>query len=510
MSRPARADSAERLNLALESARMGVWAWDAVEQESFWDERTCEIFGRPYRNGLGASADEVLAMIHPEDRRELESRFAVAVQRRLREVAGEYRVIWPDGSVHHVSMIGSAFYDATGRLSRSVGVVQDVTGQRTPGEQVRQTQKLECIGRLAGGIAHDFNNLLTVINGYSELLLREFGQMAPVRSKVLQIKRAGEQAAKLTNQLLAVGRKQVMNLQPLDINVLIQDLLPMLRRAMEGVKLKLVLEPGLGLALADSGQVSQVVLNLAMNAYEAMPVGGLFTLQTANFQVGTAGKPASDLPIGDYVLLTLSDTGTGMDAETQKRIFEPFFTTKKAVHGAGLGLATVYGIVAQTGGRIECHSEPGAGTVFRIYLPAAGVQQTAAQLLLQRPLDGGSRQGVVLVADDEPGFRSLVRDVLEAFGYQVLEAADGKQALAAKERHRIDILITDLAMPDMDGIELIRAFLHTAQSPSVVAISGAFDASVLKAARLLGAKATLTKPIDTDALVTLVKGLVRS
>ncbi|HTR38595.1 MAG TPA: response regulator [Bryobacteraceae bacterium] len=490
-------DANQRRSLALKSARLGVWAWDAVEHESFWDQRTCEIYGRPYRGGLGASIDEVVALVHPEDRADFQKRYAAAIQQMWPEIATEYRVVWPDGSVHHVATFGLAFYNDQGQITRTVGVAQDVTLQRQQEEEACQSLKLESVGRLAGGIAHDFNNLLTVINGYAELLLKESREGTSIWAKAAQIKRAGEKAAGLTRQLLAFSRKQVMDVQPANLNSLVQDLTPVLRQVLEEtVELKFILEPSLGLTLADPKQISQAILSLAMNARDAMPKGGIFTIKTENIKL--TGRPAAagpDLPLGDCVLLTLSDTGAGMDRETQKHIFEPFFTTKASGSGAGLGLATVHGIVSQSGGAIQCTSELGEGTVFRIYLPQTGNP-------CQAHVSGDAQ--TILIVDDEPAFRELLREVLEAAGYRVMEAAQGNQALAIQQRQRIDILITDLAMPDMDGIELIRAFVHTDRAAAVVAISGAFDESVLRAARLLGASATLTKPIDMDHLVAEV------
>jgi two-component system, cell cycle sensor histidine kinase and response regulator CckA len=633
---PAKIDKPETdewLNLALKGARMGLWTWDATTNEGVWDERTYEIYGIPSRGGAGASMEQLMALVHPEDREPFAQKYAVATREHWPEIVTEYRVIWPDGSVRHVSTRGQTFYDQTGRLQRAVGVVQDITQQRKLEEQLRQAQKLESIGRLAGGIAHDFNNLLTVINGYSQILLREMDENNPLRAKAGQIHRAGEQAASLTRQLLAFGRKQVMDVQPLNINLVIREVEPILRRLIEeNVELKVILEPSLGFTLADPNQMSQVILNLATNARDAMPQGGLLTLRTENVELTGRDPHANlDVPRGDYVLLTLSDTGAGMDAETQRHLFEPFFTTKGPGRGTGLGLATVYGIVTQTGGRIKCYSELGTGTVFRIYLPRTTTQNpsrspassdleqlegtetilvaedqlqvreltchilrssgyqvleatsgkealsilerhpepiallltdvvmpgiSGSELaegarrirpgisvlfmsgytdqvishhgmldpgveLIQKPFDSdsllakvremltpGPAKGTVLIVDDEAGFRALIRDVLEDAGYQVLEAPDGKQAIAVRSDRSIDVLITDLAMPEMEGIEVIRAFSQSDQPPAIIAISGAFDESVLKAARLLGAKATLTKPIEIDQLVELVDSLV--
>ena len=349
-------------------------------------------------------------------------------------------------------------------------------------ERLRQSQKLEAIGQLAGGIAHDFNNLLTAINGYSDLTLRRLPAEDPLRHNVEEIKKAGDRAASLTRQLLAFSRKQVLQPKVLDLNSAISELERMLGRLIgEDIELRTMLEPELGRVKADPGQLEQVIMNLAVNARDAMPQGGKLTIETENVSLGEeyAGKHIAVIP-GRYVMLAVTDTGKGMDEETKARIFEPVFTTKDLGKGTGLGLSTVYGIVKQSGGNIWVYSELGRGTTFKIYLPR--VDEGAAEYKL-RAVSQKAFQGTetILLAEDEEMVRKLASQVLGMYGYQVLESANGGAALLMCERHSgpIHLLLTDVVMPEMSGRDVADRLAQLRPEMKVLYMSGYTDNAIV-------------------------------
>ncbi len=501
-------------------------------------------------------------------------------------------------------------------------------------EQLRQAQKLESIGRLAGGIAHDFNNLLTVINGYSRLLLGSLKAGDPLRDGLEEIHKAGERAARLTQQLLAFSRKQVLQPRVLDLNRVVEEMRGMLPRLVgEDVEVRIALNADSPMVHADPHQLEQVIMNLAVNARDAMPHGGKLWIETAIVEWGESqAQSHPGARAGRYVMLAVRDSGTGMDEATRQRIFEPFFTTKEAGKGTGLGLSTIHGIVEQSGGYIEVYSEPGHGTAFKVYLPAlaeaaadagipaavpviggketvlvvedqAEVREFAADALraygyqviqaanagealllcererehidlvltdvvmpsmsgtaladrlkkrwpgikvlfmsgytddtivhhgdlengaefIQKPfspdqlaikvremLMAPGRPARIVVADDEPGVRSFLRLVLENGGYEVMEAANGKEALKEARAGRVDLVITDLVMPEQEGIETIRALRKDMPGIGIIAISGALGGQFLEAARLLGAQVVLSKPISAGLLLAKVAEVLKS
>jgi PAS domain S-box-containing protein len=343
-------------------------------------------------------------------------------------------------------------------------MVQDITKQRNLEDQLRQAQKMEAIGRLAGGVAHDFNNLLGVIIGYSELALDRIETASPVRGQVEQIRRAGERASALTRQLLAFSRQQVLDTKTLNVNAIISDMAQMLLRLIgEDVEMQTKLDPELYPIRGDQGQIEQVIMNLVVNARDAMPQGGKLMIETRNLTVEEdESQRRTPMVPGDYILLTISDTGLGMDAETQAHIFEPFFTTKARGKGTGLGLATVYGVVKQSGGYIWVYSEPGLGATFKIYLP-----RVLDELQTSRPADiedSQQQSATVLVVEDEVSLRTFTCTLLQENGYRVLEAGDGEEALALADQYKepIHLLLTDMIMPGMNGPAVAEklALLH--------------------------------------------------
>ena len=374
-------------------------------------------------------------------------------------------------------------------------------------DQLLQSQKMEAIGRLAGGIAHDFNNLLTVIAGQTYMLRNQTGA-GPVREGVERIEATVERAAELIRQLLAFSRKQVLQPGVLRLNAIVESMVPGLRRVIgEDVELATRLAPRLSHVKADTTQIEQVIMNLAVNARDAMPDGGRLTLETANVTVeapAAAGEPPDVAP-GAYVMLAVSDTGIGMDAETRRRLFEPFYTTKEPGKGTGLGLATVYGIVKQSGGHIWVASEPGRGARFTIYLPVASEAADVPTPPAPDDVPGGHE--TILLVEDEAEVRALVREVLQERGYRVVEAAGPREALhlASDSTRRFDLLVTDVVMPQMTGPAL--ADLLTAEQPTmpVLFMSGYADSAVVEHGVLQTGRAYLQKPFTPMQLARVVR-----
>ena len=560
--------------------------------------------------------------------------------------SGELRLRnFETGDLIDVEMTAFLIGDDAGAPLYFAAVARDLTERKRAAaekakleEQLFQAQKMESIGRLAGGVAHDFNNLLTVINGYSQLVMAELGQDDPKRDALTEIQRAGERAVGLTRQLLAFSRKQVLRPRVLDLNRLVQELQPMLERLVgDDVEMRVALEATEAMVLADPNQVEQVIMNLAVNAKDAMPGGGTLLIETANVELDDEyARLNPGVRTGQHVLLAVGDSGIGMDDETRQRIFEPFFTTKPTGQGTGLGLSTVQGIVAQSGGQIAVQSEAGRGTTFNIYLPAltgAPAEEPAEALAAgtlparegsetvlvvedlaevrdyivavlkgygYRVLEAGSaaeallvckqehgrihlvlsdivmpkvsgrelasrlgelRPGIkvllmsgyaesvsvpngaldqhtdfiekpfspeglarkvrevlgapaaaarILVADDEAGVRGFLRIALERGGYEVIEAEDGKQAFELARGGKVDLVITDLVMPEQEGIETILALRKDVPGVGIIAMSGAFEGDFLAVARKLGAQAALRKPVNADVLLREVAEVLKS
>ena len=397
-----------------------------------------------------------------------------------------------------------------GHLVRVWGTQRDVTDQRHLEEQFRQSQKMEAVGQLAGGIAHDFNNLLTAILGNTQLLLRDLPPGDAKRGDVEEIRKASERAASLTRQLLAYSRRQMLQPEVLDLNVVVAEMDRMLRRLIgEHITLVTVLAPDLGRVRADPNQIEQVIVNLAVNARDAMPDGGHLTIETANVELDESFAQAHLGSVaGAYALLAVTDTGTGMDVTVRAHLFEPFFTTKEVGKGTGLGLATVYGIVKQSGGYISVYSEPGHGSSFKIYLPRTVAPAESAGSAQK----GGPTQGTetVLVVEDEPAVLSLSQRALEAQGYVVLAAADPPAALRVVERHggTIHLLLTDVVMPTMSGAELAERLLSQRPGIRVLYMSGYPGDAAVQHGALPSGSAFLQKPFSPDGLARKVRDVL--
>ncbi len=383
--------------------------------------------------------------------------------------------------------------------------------RRQLGERRRQSQKMEAIGRLAGGVAHDFNNVLTVIKGNSQLLLSDLDPNDPRRTEVEEIMQAAERAVSLTRQLLAFSRGQALQPVVLDLNARVTDVERMLRRLIGAeIELVTVLDPALGAVRADPGQIEQVIMNLAVNARDAMPQGGVLTIETANTYLDE-GYDYADGPIapGPYVVLAVSDTGIGMDEETESYIFEPFFTTKQRGSGTGLGLATVYGIVKQSGSYICIDSEPGQGTRFSIYLPRVerSVEALPASAAPGEPLQGSE---TILLVEDDKAVRRMAGEVLERGGYTVLEARHGREALQLCKRHtgRIHLMVTDMVMPEMGGRELAERLARLRPAMRVVYVSGYSSNADVTHGVFAPDTPLLQKPFESEALLRTVREVI--
>lgn len=393
------------------------------------------------------------------------------------------------------------------------GTARDVTGRKELEEQLRQSQKMEAIGRLAGGIAHDFNNLLTAITGYSELSMRRMEETDPLLVNLQEIKKAGDRAASLTRQLLAFSRKQVLRPKVLVLNSVVSDMERMLARLIgEDIELCTVLEPNLSSIKVDPGQIEQIIMNLAVNARDAMPQGGKLTIETSNVVIDDeyARNHIAVTP-GPFVKLEVSDSGCGIDRQTQSRIFEPFFTTKEVGKGTGLGLSTVYGIVKQSGGHIWVYSEVGVGTTFTIYLPCTEENPEVYKR------EYGNERGLrgtetVLIAEDEEVVRKLACKVLRMYGHKVLEATGGNDALLISESHLapIDLLITDVIMPDMNGLELANRLTALRPETRVLFMSGYTDSAIVHQGFLDDGANFIQKPFSPEALASKVREVLEA
>ena len=404
--------------------------------------------------------------------------------------------------------------EASARLIRSngskdcvQGIARDVTERRQLENMVRQSQKLEAIGRLSGGLAHDFNNLLCVINGHTELLIEALQPGDPAIRNVTQIRKAADSAAELTRQLLAFSRRQVFHPQVVDLNTIVTETKRLLGRLIdEHIEFYTALDPALGRVMVDPVQVEQVIINLVLNARDAMPQGGKLTIETSNLDLDEDYQSKlSHIPAGEYVLLALTDTGCGMDEETQSRIFEPFYTTKEMGKGTGLGLATVYGVVKQSGGFIWVYSEEGRGTTFKVYLP-----RVASPLTETRPSGHSDiRKGTetILVVEDAEPLRVLTTEFLSASGYTVLEAANGDEAMQIAQSYAgtIDLLLTDVVMPRMGGQPLVEQMAQIRPHTRVLYMSGYPNDGIVQAGILANGVALLEKPFTREILSKRVR-----
>jgi PAS domain S-box-containing protein len=490
----------ERMRFALENANVGIWDLDCVTGAARWSEILESQFGlEPGR--FGGTFQAFVDLVHPDDRSLVIETMAKAIESGA-DFSYAHRAILPDGSTRWLSGAGRILLGERGEPVRGVGVYQDITERRTLGAQNEQLQKMEAVGRLAGGVAHDFNNLLTVILGFCELLLTDLALDDPRHADIAEIQQAGTRGAGLTRQLLAFSRKQIIQPTLLDLNAVVTGMQVMVGRLIgEDVTIVMALRPDLALVMADRGQIEQIIMNLAVNARDAMPMGGTLTIETANLELdehyagtGVAVKP------GPYVGLTVTDSGTGMTPEVQARLFEPFFTTKAAGRGTGLGMATVHGIVTQSGGSVGVYSELGKGTAFKMYFPATDSTEVAVDTPAPatRPQAGTH---TVLIVEDEAGLRELAKRLLQRHGYTVLVAADAKEALRLfAENPLIDVLLTDVVMPGGSGPELSKKLTKLRPTLRVIYMSGYTEEAIVHHGIIRPGIAFLHKPFTSEGL----------
>ncbi len=501
----------ERTRYALEAAGIGVWEHDAATGSMKWSDALQRLHGME-PGTFGDSTDAFIRLVHPQDQAAVRDGLMAALADHT-DAIYEYRVVWPDGSTHWLIGKGRFFRTAGDAVTGGVGIGIDVTDRKQLETQLAQSQKMEAIGHLAGGIAHDFNNLLTAILGYADLLIPVLEGNDVGLKDLEQIHKAGTRATNLTRQLLAFSRRQILQPVVLDLNAVATDLMGLIRRVIgEDIVIKLDLDPDIGCVQADPGQIEQVIMNLAVNARDAMAQGGTLTIETGSLDVDDdffrRHGIAIEKSVRRLVVLTVSDTGVGMDRAVRDRIFEPFFTTKPQGHGTGLGLATVYGIVKQSGGSIWVYSEPGQGATFKIYLP----RTEGAVLPVQVHEESKTRVGseTILFVEDEHAVRTLGRDLLRRHGYRVLEAANAEQAIgvAGSFAEPIDLLLTDVVMPGRSGPELFDYLVRERDGLKVMYLSGYTDAAVVRRGELGAGAAFLQKPFTAKGLMKKLRDVL--
>ena len=461
---------------------------------------------------LGATCAEeivgrqVFDIVHPDSCELVRTRMRYNIDAGETTPLVEMQLRRLDGTAVEIETVGIPFVHNGVKGAQTV--FHDISARKRLEVQLRQAQKMEAVGQLAGGVAHDFNNLLTVITSYSGMLLQELASADPMRADVEEIRRAAERASGLTRQLLAFSRQQVMRPEVLDVNTVVRDLQKMLRRVLpEDVALVTNLAPTLGLVSVDVGQLEQVIVNLAVNARDAMPSGGTLTVETADVELGEECRDIHpELVPGPHVMLAVSDTGVGMDAATQAQIFEPFYTTKEPGKGTGLGLSTVYGIVKQSGGHVWVSSEPGAGTTFKLYLPCEG-PAGAPSLQAESPPPMLKGTETILLVEDDPAVRAATRRMLARSGYRILEARDGGEALHVMRADGglVELVVTDVVMPEKSGLELAGLLRLMRPDVAVLFMSGYAESELARQVLVAPRSVFLQKPFTAEELARKVR-----
>lgn len=499
----------ERMRFALESADVGIWDMDYRTGILSWSATLERQYGLP-PGSFDGTFKSFAALIHPDDRE--------AVLAEVNEAAEggtdfllHHRVVWPDGTVRSLDGVGQIHLDSDGKPLRGVGISLDVTERRLLERQYQTANKMDAIGQLASGVAHDFNNLLTVILGFTEFVTEDPTIGDHHRRDLGETIKAARRASALTQQLLAFSRQQMLETIPLDLNKLITDMTGMLRRLIgEHIEVALALAPQLPLALSDRGQLEQVVMNLLVNARDAMPAGGRAIITTTYVELDDSARVDEPVVGGHYVLLSVSDNGTGMNAETQRRLFEPFYTTKDVGHGTGLGLSTVYGIVKQSKGYIFVDSTVGLGTTFRVYLPCADDAACIAQAGASASRPAAAVSETILLVEDEAAVREFSRRSLERQGYRVMVAENGNEAdrMFAERAGDIDLLLTDVVMPGCGGPELLTRLRRRRADLKVLYMSGYTEQSAANEKAFRGGPPVLQKPFTAADLRRRVRDVL--
>ncbi|TXN47761.1 PAS domain S-box protein [Methylobacterium sp. WL7] len=508
-------DAQDFARLALSAVGgVGVWTYELDSDRFFYDAAIAKLYAiDPERGSEGIPRPDFLANVHPDDRPALKTTMAGGLA-NAGDLELEYRLCHPDGTVHWVLSRGHTYHDAAGRPLRRTGVGIDTTSQRQTEEALRQSQKMEAVGQLTGGLAHDFNNLLAGISGALELMQTRIsqGRFAELDRYMTVAQGAAKRAAALTHRLLAFSRRQTLTPKPTNVNQLILGMEELIRRTIgPEVGLDVIGAPALWPALIDPGQLENALLNLCINARDAMPAGGRITIETANTHLDRAAALRHDLPEGPYLVLRVTDTGTGMPPEVIARVFEPFFTTKPIGQGTGLGLSMIHGFAQQSGGQVQIESEVGRGTTVCLYMPRHRGEAEGGDVALQ--LSGVARAGrdeTVLIVDDEPSVRMLVTEVLEDLGYTAIEAADSTAGLKVLQSDvHIDLLVTDVGLPGgMNGRQMADAGRERRPDLKVLFITGYAETAVLGHGHLEPGMQVLTKPFPMDALAARIKDLI--
>ncbi|HVW30447.1 MAG TPA: PAS domain S-box protein [Polyangiaceae bacterium] len=495
--------SDERYRKIVETTNEGVWMLDASFKTIFVNRRMVAMLGYAEDEIVGKSIYE---FVQPDSRADVERDFA----RRLAGIVGptEAALRRADGTELSVLIDSAPMFDASLNYEGALAMVLDISQRRRLEQQLRQAQKMEAIGSLAGGVAHDFNNILSVILSYLGMILDSLKAGDPIRADLEEIWKASESATDLTRQLLAFSRQQMLQPTTLDVNRVVLGLEKMLRRLLtEDVELSLLTMHNLGAVHADPSQIEQIVMNLVVNARDAMPKGGKVAIETANVELGVEYAAAHhDVTPGPYVMLAVTDTGVGMDAVTQARIFEPFFTTKAKGRGTGLGLSTVFGIVKQSGGHIWVYSEPGEGTTFKVYFPRLDtpIATTTDPPLLPITLEGTE---TILLVEDQEQVRTVIRAILRRRGYNVIEAQNGGEALLICEKYsaKIHLLLTDVVMPRMSGRELAERLAPLRPEMKVLYVSGYTENAIVHHGVLDAGVSFLQKPLTPESVARKVR-----
>ena len=498
--------SQERHELVLKATNDVIYDWDVLVGTCFFSDALMTAFGHP-RDGVRHDLAWWEEQIHPDDRRHTLGSLETSIHGAAEFWSSEYRFRRGDGRYATVLDRGHIIRRGDGAPARMIGSMTDVTERRQLEAQLRESQKMEAVGRLAGGVAHDFNNLLCAILGYADLALMDARESSTVRDEIEEIRKAAQRAAQLTKQLLAFGRRQIRRPTRIDVDDVVRDTDRLLTQLL-GAHIQLLTQPLAAGAVVhmDPSELDQILVNLAVNARDAMPHGGTVSIETARSSLPGATPAAG---VTDCVLLTVTDSGCGIDAETLPHIFEPFFTTKGDA-GTGLGLSTVYGIVKQNGGQIEVESTVGGGTRFRVYLPASARGVTDAPTPTHAT-PTSVNTATVLLAEDESGVRMLARRIMERAGFTVLEARHGADALLLWRQHadEIDVVVTDLVMPEMGGRALAEALRESDPDLPVLFMSGYSDDEVTRRGVTDARIAFLAKPFTANSLVEALREALR-
>ena len=515
-ARAALYDSDERFRSAFEQSMIGMSLTGFDGRLLKVNAALCEMLDRTEEELLSINFVEIT---HPDDLPENMARVKELVAGVRSRCRMEKRFRRPDGSYIWVDLCVSRVAESRGRAPYVVAQITDISARRAAEDalrdredEIRHLQKMEAVGRLAGGVAHDFNNLLTVINVHNAFLMESLEETDPRREDAEAIGKAGIRAAGLTRQLLAFSRKQILKTTVLDINAIVHESQKMLRRLLgEDIEIDTILAGDLGRVVADASQVEQVLMNLALNARDAMPDGGQLTIATRSATVTDGDTSPRAIPAGDYAVIEVTDTGTGMDAATQARAFEPFFTTKEQGKGTGLGLATVYGIVTQSAGHVLLKSARGAGTTFEVYLPVASAAEGVVERRAAKDAPPRGAETVLLV-EDEPAVRAIARRLLERQGYRVLEAGNGADALAVAAGYgsRIHLVVSDAVMPGMSGAEVTRRLQEERPGIKVLLMSGYTEDEVMRRGILSASVPFVQKPFVLAEFAQAVRDAIGS